>query len=140
MGATLQVLGSLCYGIRVQVIRFRKLTSRADAHSQAEIWEAFSQDDGLSLLTGEAPGAAPRLVTAREGEGSLAQVRVLLRSGDLQMTDLVDVGDGWQTFEDCLLFDPDREWLLRRASLRRWGLGALLLAGGLLAALVLSSP
>jgi hypothetical protein len=79
-------------------------------------------------------------VTAREGEGSLAQVRVLLRSGDLQMTDLVDVGDGWQTFEDCLLFDPDREWLLRRASLRRWGLGALLLAGGLLAALVLSSP
>jgi len=130
----LRVRERLCYGIRVQVIRFRMLTSRVDAHTQAEIWEAFNHGDGLNLLTGEAPGAAPRLVMAREGEGSLEHVRILFRSGDLQLTDLVDVGDGWQTFEDCILFDEDREWLLRRASLRRWGLGALFLAGTLLGA------
>jgi hypothetical protein len=124
----------------VQVIRFRRLTSRPDAHTQAEVWEAFNKMDGLSLLTGDAPEPAPRLVTAWEGEGSLEQVRVLVRSGDLQLTDLVDVGDGWQTFEDCILFDAEREWLQRRASLKRWGIAALallLLGGALLGARLL---
>ena len=122
----------------MQVIRFRKLSSRADAHTQAEVWEAFNKLDSLSLLTGEAPEAAPRMVSAREGEGSLEQVRTLLRGGDLKLSDLVDVGEGWQTFDDCLLFDAERQWLLRRASLRRWGLVALLLGGVLLGAFLLS--
>jgi len=114
----------------MQVIRFRRLTSRLDGEAHAQVEQALrlASLDGMRV---ETPGGAPRQVTAHEGSGTVEQVRILLRSGDLQLTDLVDMGDGWQTFDDCVLFDAEREQFLRRTRPRRWALGALMALGAL---------
>jgi hypothetical protein len=124
----------------VQVIRFRRLTSHFDGESHAAIQRALHPPAFVRVesLPDETPGDAPRLVSAQEGSGTVEQVRILLLSGDLRLTDLVDVGDGWQTFDDCLLFDAEREQLLRRARPRRWALGVLVGLGGALGVLVLA--
>jgi hypothetical protein len=122
----------------MQTIRFRKLTSHFDGEAYAEVERALHTAASLDVLPVETSGGVPRQVTAQEGSGTLEQVRILLLSGDLQLTDLVDVGDGWQTFDDCLLFDAEREQLLRRATPRRWLL-VVLVALGALVALVLAS-
>jgi hypothetical protein len=125
----------------VQVIRFRRLTSHFDGESHAAIERALHPPAFVRVesLPDETPGDAPRLVSAQEGSGTVEQVRVLLSSGDLRLTDLVDVGDGWQSFDDCLLFDAERERLLRRARPRRWALGVLVALGGALGVLVLAA-
>ena len=119
-------------------VRFRKLSHRFDPSTYAETVASNRADgDSADLAPLLALASAPRQVTAREGSGSVEQVRVLLQCGELQLTDLVDVGEGWQTFDDCLLFDAESESLRRRASLRRRMLLLALLAGGsLLAALL----
>lgn len=43
----------------------------------------------------------PQEVSAVEGTASLKQLRTLLAGGDLKLTDLVDVGNGWETLGDC---------------------------------------
>jgi hypothetical protein len=136
-GATLQVLKGLCYGTRMQVIRFRKLTSHGTHRDSLEVIQAARRetlDLDLMPFGSRNPGSPPRQVDAHEGTGNFTQVRTLLLSGDLKLSDLVDVGEGWQTFDECLLFDAERARLLRRASLKRWGLVALLLGGVLLVA------
>ncbi len=117
-----------------RVIRFRKLTSRADGSLNRPLPDETPYVDLMEYVGDTHKGAPARKVTAHEGSGSFEQVRVLLLSGDLKLTDLVDVGQGWQTFEDCLLFDAERTLLLRRASRRRAVLVAVLLAGVLLVA------
>ncbi|HLM45068.1 MAG TPA: hypothetical protein VK458_14435 [Myxococcaceae bacterium] len=137
----MRALAGLWYGSRVQVIRFRRLTSHFDGESHAAIERALHPPAFVRVesLPDDTPGGAPRLVSAQEGSGTVEQVRVLLLSGDLRLTDLVDVGDGWQTFDDCLLFDAEREQLLRRARPRRWALGVLVGLGGALGVLVLAA-
>ncbi len=132
-GGALRAFAGLWYGFGVQVIRFRRLTSHFDGESHAAVERALRPPAFVRVeyLPEETPGGAPRLVSAQEGSGTVEQVRVLLLSGDLQLTDLVDVGDGWQTFDDCLLFDAEREQLLRRARPRRWALGVLVGLGSL---------
>jgi hypothetical protein len=115
----------------MQAIRFRKLTSHFDGEAYAEVERALSTTSALDVLPIETSTGVPRQVTARDGSGTVEQVRILLRSGDLQLTDLVDVGDGWETIEDCVLFESEREQLLRRSTHQRWVLGACVALGSL---------
>ncbi|HLM45652.1 MAG TPA: hypothetical protein VK458_17390 [Myxococcaceae bacterium] len=116
-----------------RVIRFRKLTSREDWSLDRPLPGETPYVDLMDYVGKKQKESPARKVTAHEGSGSFAQVRVLLLSGELQLTDLVDAGQGWQTFEDCLLFDAERTLLLRRASRRR----AVLVAGGVLGVVLL---
>ena len=44
---------------------------------------------------------ATTAVPFRNGEGTLTEVRALVRSGDLHLFDLVDVGRGWESVGEC---------------------------------------
>jgi hypothetical protein len=43
----------------------------------------------------------PQEVSAVDGTASLKQLQTLIAGRDLKLTDLVDVGNGWETLGDC---------------------------------------
>jgi hypothetical protein len=49
--------------------------------------------------------STPSEVSCEEGEAELEDVRAMLARGELEPTDLVDIGEGWQTLRDCYPFE-----------------------------------
>ena len=103
------------------MIRYRKLTSSFDTEAYGRIVKQSAQAasramERRSLLDpppewSEVPMSqdgpitgifsAPRKVEATEHTGTLPEVLALIRAGELQKGDLIDVGRGWQTLGEC---------------------------------------
>lgn len=102
-------------------VRYRILTSKRDPQAIADVRASWDQEREASrvppllmtLRDGHRSGLhdpadglfasleAPRAVETQEGSGSLQTVQQLVRSGTLKPTDLVDLGKGWSTVEEC---------------------------------------
>jgi hypothetical protein len=115
--------------LRMQV-RFRILKGHFDAELSRVSAQADAERDRFLLGGGEGE-AAPQAISAVEGTASLKQLRTLIEGGDLKLRDLVNVGHGWETLEECLLLEEFIAPYRRRAALRklltRVGIGALVL-------------
>ncbi|MFN0063346.1 MAG: hypothetical protein ACKVPX_12640 [Myxococcaceae bacterium] len=57
------------------------------------------------LLGATARAATPLSVKASEGLAPLEELRTRFKTGELRATDLVDVGNGWQSIENAVPFD-----------------------------------
>ncbi|MGI5862945.1 MAG: hypothetical protein ACOX6T_12910 [Myxococcales bacterium] len=61
----------------------------------------------------------PNEVLDSEGEADFVQVRRLLLEGRMALTDLVDVGQGWQTVGECYPFEQTALVIRERERARR---------------------
>jgi hypothetical protein len=82
--------------------------SRGSAQTAAELGAAVG---GLV--------STPSRVFAEEGEDELEAVQEMLAGGLLAPTDLVNLGGGWQTFEDCVPFADQCDTYRRLPASRR---------------------
>jgi hypothetical protein len=87
-------------------VRFRILSGTMDP----ELYKVVLQDERANRLPFQDDSIAtaantPLRVSAKEGAAPLETVRQMVLAGDLKLRDLVDVGAGWETVEDCLLLD-----------------------------------
>lgn len=127
-------------------VRYRILSSMFDSRAYDSVLEAGPRRNRFirghqHLLEASARGSAPLQVSADEGTASLEEVRQRVRSGELKLTDLVDVGQGWEMVGACALLDEACEPQRRQAARRKvlfWG-GVFLLVLVLLGVLLVYS-
>jgi hypothetical protein len=87
-------------------VRYRKL-----GHQEASPLAAL--DGSTRIIAGDSGGrqavaAAEAIVdldVKGEGFAALEQVEAMVAQGKLVPEDLVDLGDGWQSIDDCVPFD-----------------------------------
>jgi hypothetical protein len=121
--------------------RFRKLTDagRFDhvlAHQGAGNAAAASTQAARAVVSAEEEGETEEMAVP-ETEASIEEVQALFARGELRPTDLVNVGQGWQTFDECYLFDDVAETYRRREAATRRARTAMIIAGALIGAFVL---
>jgi hypothetical protein len=91
-------------------------------------------DEGYSYVPVDAP---KRVAVQREGEEDLRVLRRWFEEGTLKRNDLVDVGQGWQSVEECPLFSTLVYQLQDRARRKAWWIYVLVVLGCLLLARLL---
>ena len=74
-----------------------------------------------------AAAEAPRQVLECDGEAELEEVKRMLLEGRMSSTDLVDIGQGWQTVDECYPLEEEAFVAAKRERRRRTG-GNLLIA------------
>lgn len=130
------------------MIRYRKLTSSFDAKAYGRIVKESARAASRAMERrrpwdpppewSEVPMpqdgpilglfSAPRKVDASEHEGTLPEVLALIRAGELQKGDLIDVGRGWQTLGEC--FETSEQFeLMERGRLLRFPMIPLAVIG-----------
>lgn len=123
------------------LIRFRIL----EGHDDAELSRVAAMSDRANnpfSTVGAVTSRehAPQEISATEGTATLKQLRVLLEEGDLKLSDLVDVGNGWEPLEECVQLDELTAPYRRKAALMKqliwWG-GAALFFGTLVAMILM---
>jgi len=113
-------------------IRYRILKAHFDPELDRVSRQADARREPFGVETGWSVNEdAPQAISAVEETASKEQLRQLIAGGDLKLRDLVNVGNGWEPLEDCLLLDEITAPYRRRAAqvkmLVRVGIGALLL-------------
>lgn len=113
-------------------IRYRILKPHFDSELNRVSRQADARREPIPFVNGWAVNeSAPQGISAVEGTASEEHLRQLLAGGELKLRDLVNVGNGWEPLEDCLLLDeltaPYRRRVAHLKLLVRVGIGALLL-------------
>lgn len=104
--------------------------------SAPDIWRR--RFGGLSGLFGLAVASAeaPRKLLDSDGEAELEVVKRMVLEGRISSTDLVDIGEGWQTVSECPLFEEEARLAAKRERRSRV-LKALLIVAAVAAAIAL---
>ncbi|HCF62713.1 MAG TPA: hypothetical protein DFS52_32580 [Myxococcales bacterium] len=104
--------------------------------SAPDIWPR--RFGGLSGLFGLAVACAeaPRKLLDSDGEAELEVVKRMVLEGRISSTDLVDIGEGWQTVSECPLFEKEARIAAKRERRSRV-LKALLIVAAVAAAIAL---
>lgn len=110
-------------------VRFRKLLAHTDPEALKSVRRARYGHGLVGSVMNEATARAeaPVTVDSTDAEADLEQVVEAVRRGALEPKDLVDVGEGWQSIEDCpLFFDVCERTGAYRSSKILYALGILL--------------